>query len=652
MPIVDTLTIFDRVVTPIWIYDVENYRVSWANDAAVKLWSAPDKESLYRRDLSLDISQATDQRIKLLLLDTKIATQSIWWTLYPNNEATQVFIRFSNISANSEQKLLLCEAVLSHDEIERNISFSQGDSISSLFNQQGQLISCNQNFQHCYDQTTVDLEELIEMSVAQLAIKFDQETDTQFERQVINRGKISWYNFQVKLLQPEQHYLVIQNDITHRKVREQRHLHLAYHDQLTGLLNRYGLEEFLKHSCSLGHKFYLSLINLDSFKLINNNLGHKTGDEVIIAIAKRLQKQLPNRYHLARFGGDEFIIIVPADDDTQSVEAIVQLIIDTISLPIIELDSIQLTASIGTAVFPDDAENPDDLIMYAGTAMHKAKEQGSRSYCSFAQQMSLEIQRRSALQQGLKNPSIFEELVPLYQPIVDMKHNKLIGMEALLSWDSPQLGKVAPQEFVPEAERSGMMNEIGQWILTQACQQCLIWHQQTDQRLTLSVNVSAIQLNDNFIATLERVLINTKFPADCLVLELTESIFMLNIEHVIKRLKAISNRGIRICIDDFGTGYSSLSYIHKLPINTIKIDRSFIADIDSSNVVIEATMAMANKLGLNVVAEGIETQHQLEQMLKYPNLMAQGYYYSRPVNAAEFAKLPLFTKLIKPKALN
>ena len=290
--------------------------------------------------------------------------------------------------------------------------------------------------------------------------------------------------------------------------------------------------------------------------------------------------------------------------------------------------------------------------MYADTAMHKAKELGSRSYCSFAKQMSLEIQRRSALQQGLKQALLLEELVPLYQPIVNMKTNELIGMEALLSWDSPLLGSVAPQEFVPEAERSGMMNDIGQWILTKACQQCLIWHHLSGKKLSLSVNVSAIQLTDVFIDTLDEVLVNTGFPATSLILELTESIFLLNINQVIKRLKTISSRGVRICIDDFGTGYSSLSYIHKLPIDAIKIDRSFIADIDSSDVVIEATIAMANKLNLKVVAEGIENQHQLERMLRYPNLLAQGFYYSRPVNAQDFEHLSLFNQLKRLKNKN
>ena len=227
-----------------------------------------------------------------------------------------------------------------------------------------------------------------------------------------------------------------------------------------------------------------------------------------------------------------------------------------------------------------------------------------------------------------------------------MKTNTLVGMEALLSWESPSLGKVSPQEFVPEAERSGMMNEIGQWILESACRQCLKWQRLSNVPLKLSVNVSAIQLNDKFINTLDEILVNTGFPANCLTLELTESIFLLNIKEVIKRLKAISARGVSICIDDFGTGYSSLSYIHKLPIDALKIDRSFISDIDSSDVVIEATIAMATKLGLNVVAEGIENQHQREMMLRYPNLLAQGYFYSLPVNKDDFEKLSLFTKLL------
>lgn len=644
-PLLDSMAIFNQVVTPIWVYDVNRYRIRWANHSAVNFWHADSKETLYQRDLSTDISPKIEQQLKQLAIDTQHQTKSVWWTLYPNNNAKQIYIRFSQLKQRPEQQLLLCEGVLAHDELERNPSFTVGDQIASLYNSDGELIGCNPNFQKFYDQLTIDLHELLEMSLDELSLLMAEKLDFEFERQVITHGRICWFKFNIKRLLPENNYLVSQENITDRKTREQKHLHLAYHDQLTGLLNRYGLEQFLRHRCRNSSDFYLFLLNIDAFKLINKDLGHKTGDAALVAIAKRLLKQLPDKYHIGRFAGDEFIVIVPADDDSQSVEAISQLIIDTIALPIIELDSIQLTANIGTATYPDDASDPTALIMYADTAMHKAKEQGSRSYCRFAQQMSLEIQRRSALQQGLKHALLFEELVPLYQPIVEMKHNRLIGMEALLSWDSPQLGQVAPQEFVPEAERSGMMSEIGQWILTKACQQCLKWHHDTGVALTLSVNVSAIQLTDRFIDALDQILVNTGFPPDCLVLELTESIFLLNINQVIKRLKAISDRGIRICIDDFGTGYSSLSYIHKLPIDAIKIDRSFIANIDSSDVVIEATVAMATKLGLKVVAEGIESQYQLEKMLRYPDLMAQGYYYSRPVSAKDFAKLPLFTSL-------
>ncbi|NRA55681.1 MAG: GGDEF domain-containing protein [Gammaproteobacteria bacterium] len=648
--LIDTMAIFDHMATPVWVYDVSNYRICWANKKALDLWHATSKTALLERDLAVDITEATDRQLRQLLQDTKGKTCSLWWTVYPQNFSQEIYIRYSNLQQFAGKDLLLCEGIVSRDELERDTSFTVGNSMASLFNASGELISCNQKFQAVYDQITIDIHELVEMSSEELAEKFSGAAEVEFERQVIHLGKICWFNFTIRRLLPENHYLVIQDNITERKTREHKYLHLAYHDQLTGLLNRYGLDEYLKHRCYAKQQFHLFLINIDAFKLINNNLGHKTGDAVLVAIAKRLLKQLPERYQLARFGGDEFIIIVPADPDSQSIEAIGHLIIDTIALPIIELDSIQLTASIGTATFPDDALEPDSLIMYADTAMHKAKELSSRSFCSFARQMSLEIQRRAVLQQGLKHALLFEELVPLFQPIVDMKTNKLVGMEALLSWHSPQLGKVSPQEFVPEAERSGMMNEIGQWILTKACQQCLLWHQESGVELKLSVNVSAIQLTDSFIDMLDDVLMRTKFPPHKLILELTESIFLLNINQVIKRLKAISDRGIGVCIDDFGTGYSSLSYIHKLPISTIKIDRSFIADIDSSDVVIEATVAMANKLGLNIVAEGIESQYHLERMMRYPNLLAQGYYYSRPVNAADFVKLPLYTELLAAKA--
>ncbi|NRA60080.1 MAG: EAL domain-containing protein [Psychrobium sp.] len=642
----DNLSLLEQIVTPMWVYDVGNHRICWANQSALALWNATNKQQLYQRDLGSDITEVSDRQLKQLAADCRVKHCSMWWTLYPNNQPKEVYLRFKNISQSEDRNYLLCESVLSRQEAELDTSFVTGAFITSMFDRDGQYISANLNFTNKYDPQDIDLHELLEMGLPDLLLLMDGGDTISFERQVITGGRICWFQFKIKRLMPEQNYLVVQEDISLRKTREQTYRHLAYHDQLTGLLNRYGLNDYLVERCKSQDAFHLFLVDLDAFKLVNNNLGHSTGDEVLVVIARRLLNQLSDTYQVCRFGGDEFIIIVPAQRDSQSIEAVGQIILDVIARPIDSIDSIQITASIGAASFPSDAHEPTSLIMYADTAMYKAKEQGSESYCSFALQMSLELQRRSALQQGLKQALVFDELVPLYQPIVNMKTNTLVGMEALLSWESPSLGKVSPQEFVPEAERSGMMNEIGQWILESACRQCLKWQRLSNVPLKLSVNVSAIQLNDKFINTLDEILVNTGFPANCLTLELTESIFLLNIKEVIKRLKAISARGVSICIDDFGTGYSSLSYIHKLPIDALKIDRSFISDIDSSDVVIEATIAMATKLGLNVVAEGIENQHQREMMLRYPNLLAQGYFYSRPVNKDDFEKLSLFTKLL------
>lgn len=646
------LDTFNHVTTPMWIYDVEAFQICWANKQALALWNDSHDNPLLERDLSEDMSQVIEHSIKQLAKESRTKPRKSWWTLYPQNIAKQVYIRFSNISNNDTDNLLLCEALIDRDEVERDTHFALDNTIQSLFDANGQLLSGNMRFGQTYDTQSISLQELIEMEIDELKQKMGSSHHVEFERQTINRGVMAWYNFHIKELMPEKHYIVSQENISERKLKEQTYRHLAYHDQLTGLLNRYGFNDYLIEQCHKEQPFYLFLVDLDAFKLVNNNLGHSAGDEVLIEIARRFVMHLPDNYQTCRFGGDEFIVVVPKQQDSQSVDAISQIILDIVSEPIEKIDSIQITASIGAANYPLDAKEPTDLIMYADTAMHKAKERGSKSYCSFAQQMSLEIQRRSAIQQGLKQALNFRELVPLFQPIVNMKSNTLVGMEALLSWDSPTLGRVPPQEFVAEAERSGMMNEIGQWILRSACEQCLMWQQRTGQPLTLSVNVSAIQLNDNFINTLDDILEQTGFPANSLTLELTESIFLLNIKQVIKRLQAISKRGVGVCIDDFGTGYSSLSYIHKLPIDALKIDRSFINDIDSSDVVIEATIAMASKLGLKVVAEGIESQHQREMMLRYPNLLAQGFYYSRPVNSEEFEKLTLFTKLLPKRGDN
>ncbi|MDP2561885.1 bifunctional diguanylate cyclase/phosphodiesterase [Psychrobium sp. 1_MG-2023] len=647
------LSLFDLIVTPMWLYDVENYRVCWANQSALSLWNARSVNELCQRDLSHDITKATDHQLQQLAKESRLKHSAMWWTLYPNNQPKQVYIRFSNISSTLHRNLLLCESVISREDTERDTSFvAKGNTITSLFDQHGQFLSGNLKFTTTYQSEEVDLAELLEMPLNELAELMHDTNVLEVERQVIVNGRICWFNFIVKWIHSDTHYLVTQEDITKHKTRENTYKHLAFHDQLTGLLNRNGLKDFMDEYCKEQLAFRLFLLDLDGFKFINNHLGHVAGDKALQVISQRLLEDLSPDYTICRFGGDEFIVITPITETSPSVDKVSSEIAQLVATPIKCLDSIQITTSIGAATFPYDAVKVESLIMYADTAMHKAKEQGSTGYAKFIEPMSIEIQRKSAIQQGLRNAINNDQLTPLYQPIVDIESGELVGMEALLSWNSPILGTVNPHEFVPEAERSGTMNEIGQWILKKACQQCVQWQQLTGKPLKLSVNVSATQLNDEFSQMLGRTLKETGLDAKYLSLELTESIFMLNIHQIVKRLRAICQHGVKLCIDDFGTGYSSLAYIHELPINTIKIDRSFITNIDKSQIVVEATIAMANKLGLHVIVEGIESKHHQQVMAQYPDLLAQGFFYSRPVTIHEFVQLPLFTNLLEKTSHN
>ena len=451
-------------------------------------------------------------------------------------------------------------------------------------------------------------------------------------------------------------------DITKRAKLESELQYQATHDALTGLGNRISLLGRLKLSIKTAweHKagFAVLFIDFDRFKLVNDSLSHAVGDDLLKGAAARLQAAIRAEDTLARLGGDEFIIILMNVTKEEDVEIKVRKLIDVFQQPFdISSRKITLTASVGISLYPKDGNTVDALLRNADVAMYQAKAQKGNNYKFYTPEMSTKsiaiFDQDMELRQAIANGEFFL----CYQPQIDLGNEKLIAVEALIRWRHPQKGIMLPIDFIPLAEETGLIVPIGEWVLKTACAQNKAWQKAGFPPIRVAVNITAQQLKQkNLIETIREILRVTGLEAKYLELELTENVILSNID-IIKTITALKKIGVTIAIDDFGTGYSSLSYLHKIPIDRLKIDSSFIQHIQSTaddEVIIRAVIAVAKNLNLEVLAEGVETVEQLDFLKKYECGDVQGFYFSRPlaVNEIEnyFRNPGLIKEIIKLSA--
>jgi diguanylate cyclase (GGDEF)-like protein/PAS domain S-box-containing protein len=440
----------------------------------------------------------------------------------------------------------------------------------------------------------------------------------------------------------------ILRDVTDRKTAEERIHQLAHYDKLTGLPNRALFSQLLEQALSEAKYAKKSVavlfIDLDRFKLINDSLSHDSGDAVLKQVARRLTDAQFKRNTIARFGGDEFVVLLrDCQIPTDAADA-AQRLLSTIAQPMqLEGQEYHLTASIGISAFPNDGENAQTILKNADVAMYRAKEHGKNNYQFYSAQMNLHSFERLVLERFLRHALDQDEFRVFYQPKIDLDSGRVTGMEALLRWFHPAMGMISPVKFIPLAEETGLIVPIGAWVLKAACQQNKIWADQGLPPLRVAVNLSARQFaQDDLHATIIKVLEETGLPPELLELEITESVTMDNPEHAAALLRKLKALGIKLAIDDFGTGYSSLSYLKRFPIDNVKIDRSFIKDIphDEDDVVItQAVIAMAHSLGLKCIAEGVESEEHVTFLRDHGCEEAQGYLFGAPMSAEDFTKL-------------
>lgn len=433
-----------------------------------------------------------------------------------------------------------------------------------------------------------------------------------------------------------------------RKRAELRLNYLAQYDPLTGIPNRQYFQDQLEKATARarrnGSKIALLFLDLDQFKGVNDTLGHHSGDQLLQAVAKRIVGCVRSGDTVARLGGDEFAVLLEGIKGAMDAETMARNLLSVFGEPFAVADrQIPITTSIGITVYPSDNNDPHTLVKNADIAMYQAKEKGRNNFKFFTQSMHAEIISYHQLEHDIKKAIIMEDFELVYQPKIDLRIQKIIGFEGLLRWSNPIRGNVSPKDFIPVAEESGHIITLGYWVFEQAFQQIREWEQMGYGTLPISVNVSPRQFRKvNFVSEITRLTQTYNIDPSLIELELTESSLMEDTPRVQRCLQQLKDRGFRLSIDDFGTGHSCLSYLQRFPIDVLKIDRSFVADITSEKggkAICAAIISMAKSLNMETVAEGLESQTQLEFLLSQGCHLAQGKLFSMPVKARRIPEL-------------
>ncbi|NOY83938.1 MAG: EAL domain-containing protein [Nitrospirae bacterium] len=480
-----------------------------------------------------------------------------------------------------------------------------------------------------------------------------------FRGVLINRKKTGEIFYEEKTISPLKdeyghttHYISTGKDVTARTLSQERLEFLAYHDLLTHLPNRTlfleRLEQAIKRSRNAGDRLAVLFLDLDRFKNINDTLGHELGDQLLKVIAQHLVKCVRVGDTVARFGGDEFVILLEYSSSQADVSSIAKKLLDTLLNPIFIQDhELIVTGSLGISVFPKDGDNPNTLIKNADAAMYLAKDRGRNIYKFYSEEMGKRVFSRLTLETQLRRALARQEFILYYQPQIDLQEGGVSGHEALLRWDCGASELIPPSVFIPILEETGMIVSVGEWVLKTACAQNMLWWDAGVAHTPISINLSARQFHDqDLVHKIEQILDETGLPPESLELEITESSLIEDVQKAIGIVETLSQMGVKIAIDDFGTGHSALSYLKQFKIDTLKIDKSFVSDIATDPAdasIVTDIIGLAHHLDLSVIAEGVETQEQAQVLRDCHCETVQGFLYAHPLSSAQ---VPVFLKKV------
>lgn len=512
------------------------------------------------------------------------------------------------------------------------------------------------NDPHFWESIIVDEDRASTVSYCIKQIKAGRDHELDYRVKTAD-GKVCWIHERVSVIVDEAGQTSslrgLMVDITSLKESEEKLIHQATHDGLTGLPNRALLQDRIQqgiaHANRQGSTLAVMFIDLDRFKIINDSLGHDVGDAVLQTAASRLTASVREVDTVARLGGDEFVMLLTDINRVEDITAIANKTLENLSKTFsIGRDEYVLTASIGISVYPKDGKDVQTLLKNADAAMYRAKADGKNRFEYFAEQMNVNAMRRMQIEHHLHTALEHGEFSLHYQPQADLESGRIVGVEALLRWNNPEIGAIPPDEFIPVAEETGLIVSIGKWVLQTACQQIAAWQDAGLPKLRVAVNISVRQfMQDDLVDVVTAALKTSGIDPVQLELELTESLLMDGNERVIGAMQALKDMGIGLSIDDFGTGYSSLGYLRRFPIRSVKIDRSFVHGINSDEdaaALVRSIISMAREMRLSVIAEGVETREQLSYLAHHGCHEIQGYFLGKPTSGEEC--VDVFSKFI------
>lgn len=625
------------------IWDVENF-----NDLSALMYQVDNPEQL--------LTWSFDRRSELFCKDGRIVELQAYDTLNDGQNPLGRVLRFRDITVSHQRTEIrrLCDRAIDASTHGLGVIDSRQEDIP--------IVYANAALSHI---TQCPPQDMVGRSMNAFLNKSDENARRHvrrcFEEQVrididfsatFFKRETHWLNLKLSPI-PEPdgnaHYFVgILEDITERRIIEEQLVKQATHDNLTNLPNRALLMDRVNQAIKYAEKenrpVAVVFLDLDHFKLLNDSLGHHVGDKVLLAVANRLIVNTRDGDTVCRVSGDEFVIILSHLNSEKEAMEITKRLLSSLHTPFyINQHEVNITASFGISFYPRDGKDYETLLKYSDLSMYYAKDSGRNNCQLFDTRMMEQAHSIVAVEDGLRKAMMKSEFDIAYQPIINLNTRDIQGCEALIRWQNQDLGAVSPDQFIPIAEEIGLISDIGEWLFEQACLECHTWQQDNKQPVTLGYNVSGKQLHSNtLVDRISSIIKEAKISPEHIEIELTESLFIDNIERNLKQLNRLKDLGVRIAIDDFGTGYSSLSYLKRFPIDTLKIDRSFINTIHTdmkNQAIVKAIIQLANSLELRVLAEGVETLEQAEFLLENDCEYCQGFYFHKPMSAGEFKAL-------------
>lgn len=643
------IAVLSAMQIPVWIFDVDDSRIRWANAAGLTHWRSDDLGELRARDLAADMSVSVRERLAQIRAEcvAQGKTFSENWTLYPDNKPRTVEAVLSSFELPERRIGLMVQII---EEVRRATSETlrsaqallHTSAMISLYDEQLALLYSNPAARAVACVDGQSLRDLIvnDADVATIQMRIEQNGSCDIEAEVCTSNGTAWHSLNVRAspdsVTGRQSLLVSGYDITERRNAQREVYLLATTDSLTGLPNRMALMEHLQRMCDAkDSQFALLFMDLDRFKLINDSLGHAVGDRLLQAVASRLSRCAEEyRGFVSRLGGDEFVIVLEGFESRAATELVAQCVLDSLDSNF-DIDGHQMgiQPSIGICLYPAHGNCGTTLMQHADVAMYAAKS-ARTGYRFFNSRMNDNLQSRLQLENDLVDAIRRQEFELYYQPKICTQSGTISGMEALVRWLHPLRGMVSPLQFISIAEETGKIISIGHWVMHEAMAQQKRWAENGID-LCVSINVSAVQINAHgFVQSVTECLQDVGCCPDRIEFEITESLLLADSGRVFEILQDLSKLGVRLAIDDFGTGYSNLAYLQKYPLNCLKIDRTFLVDMNQT-AILEMILRMGKMLGLSIVAEGVETDQQIQWLSAHECDELQGFYFSKPLPADE-----------------